>query len=257
MKKLVSIALAATCVSSVPVANADVALTYTNPNSQSGDMVLTVSGNRAAMLIPGEGGDSSRMIYDKAEDKLYMVMDSQQQYMDMDAMMESLGGISDMLAGAMKNMPEDSKAQLGDLLGGMLGKDKPAEPAPAPTISKTGETDSVAGIDCEMISMQAAGDTTEMCLATPDDAGVSGTDFAVLQAMMEKQAKSARKAGEMLGVSGLEFSPGKLDGVPLRIEQVTGSDAGSRSELKSTSSSIDPAAVAIPANYTPATMLGS
>lgn len=238
-------------------AHADVALTYSNPENPNQDLVLTVSGNRAAMLIPDGQGNSSRMVYDQAENKLYMVMDDQNQYMDMDAMMQSLGGLSDMLAGAMKNMPEESKGQLGDLFGGMLGNNNEAEPAPAPSITSTGQTDSVVGIDCEMFTMQAAGETSEMCLATPGDAGVSDADFQVLQSMMEKQAEVGRKAGEMIGMRGMEFSPGKLNGVPLRIEQVTGSNAGSRSELKSTGGTIDSAVVVIPSDYTPAQLLGN
>ena len=64
---------------------ADVAITYSNPTGQGEDMVLVVSGNRAAMQIPAGQGQDGRIIFDRDSNKMFMVMDSEQSYMDMDA----------------------------------------------------------------------------------------------------------------------------------------------------------------------------
>ena len=233
---------------------ADVTITYSNPVKQGEDMVMTVAGNRAAMSVPGPDGQSARIVFDKIQDKLFMVMDDKMQYMDMDAMMESLGGLSDMLAGMMENMPEDAQAQMGGILGGLGGQQgQSIEP---PELIATGESATVAGVSCEISTMQAAGNTTEMCLAQPSDVGIDGSDFALLRAMMKKQSRTARQAGQILGIKGLEFSPAELDGVPVRIKQLTGPEAGTVSEFKGTSTDVDAAAVAIPEEYQAVTIMG-
>ena len=233
---------------------ADVTITYSNPVKQGEDMVMTVVGNRAAMSVPGPDGQNARIVFDKNQDKLFMVMDDKMQYMDMDAMMESLGGLSDMLAGMMENMPEDAQAQMGGILGGLGGQQ--GQPTAPPELRATGETATVGGVSCEISTMQAAGNTTEMCLAQPGDVGIDGSDFALLQAMMKKQSRTARQAGQILGIKGLEFSPAELDGVPVRIKQLTGPEAGTVSEFKGTSSDVDAAAVAIPDGYQAVTIMG-
>ena len=233
---------------------ADVTITYSNPIQQGENMVMTVVGNRAAMSVPGPDGQNARIVFDKSADKLLMVMDDKMQYMDMDAMMESLGGLSDMLAGMMENMPEDAQAQMGGILGGLGGQQ--GQPMEAPEVVATGKTDSVAGVKCAISTMQAAGNTTEMCLAQPGDVGISDTDFALLRAMMKKQSLTSRQAGQILGIKGLEFSPAELDGVPVRIKQLTGPEAGTVSEFQGTSADVDASAVAIPDNYQAVTIMG-
>ena len=232
----------------------DVTITYSSPIKQGDDMVMTVAGNRAAMFVPGPGGEKARMIYDRGMDKLFMVMDDKMQYMDMDAMMQSLGGLSDMLAGMMDNMPEDAQGQLGNILGGLGGQQ--AQPIEPPELVATGETATVAGVNCSISTMKAGGQTTEMCLAEPGDVGINGGDFALLQAMMKKQSQTAQQAGQILGIKGLEFSPGELNGVPVRIKQLTGPEAGTVSEFKGADSEVDASAVAIPDNYQAVNMMG-
>ena len=228
------------------IVSADVAIRYSNPTGQGDDMVLVVSGKRAAMEIPGSQGQDGRIVFDSESNKMFMVMDSERRYMDMDAMMESLGGLSDMLSGMMENMPDDAKTQLGGLLGN-LGGDK--APVAEPELVATGQTDTVGGIGCSISTYRSAGSEMEMCLADPDDVGVSKPDFAVLKAMMAKQKESAKQAGEMLGIRGMDMGPGAINQVPLRIRQVSGPDAGSSSEFLGISRDVDTGAVTIPEDY--------
>jgi len=238
----------------LPLAQADVAITYSDPTNPDQKMLFTVTSNKAAMNIPGPQEQSGRMIYDHALQKLYMVMDDRKQYMDMDAMMQSLGGLSDMLSGMMENMPEETKGKLGGLLGSLTGnKAAKTEPA-APQLVETGESDKVMGVSCNIATVNSAGQSTEMCLAAPSAIGISNGDFAIIQGMMAKQQQSAEQAAKMLGQSGFGFSPGVLDRVPLRIRQLSGPDAGSYSEIISTSDTADPANVVIPQGYTPVDM---
>lgn len=236
---------------------ADITLTYTNPDQSGGDMVMTVTGGRAAMKFPSGQGQQGRMIFDQAENKLYMVMDEQQQYMDMDAMVESLSGLSGVLSGMMENLPDDAKGELSGMLGGLLGnKDEKAAPA-EPKLVETGQNDEIAGISCAVTKLQTPGQETELCLAKPGAAGVSDDDFAIMRAMMVKQRESADQATQILGIGDIGFNPGKIDRVPLRIKQISGAGAGSMSELKSVSENVDAAAVQIPDSYNLMQMTGS
>lgn len=241
----------AVSIAAILPAHADRVLTYTSPQNGNGEMTLTVAGNRAAMQMPDQSGERTRIIYDHEADKIYLANDSQQQYMDMDELGEAMSGLAGMMSGMMDNLSDDQKAQMGDLLGNLTGNKEEAEPAAAPTITKTGESDTVAGIGCEVVLMESAGSSSEMCIASPADAGLNANDFAVLQGMMIKQTAIASQASEMLGSSAMSFNPGKLDGVPVRVKQVSGADSGSNSELLRTSGDVDAAAVVIPDSYQP------
>lgn len=232
----------------------DIAITYSNPANASEQMLFTITNNRAAMNIPAEQNQDGRMIYDHGENKLYMVMDDRKQYMDMDAMMKSLGGLSSMLSGMMENVPEETKSQLDGLLSGLTKNDESNTAAPDPQLVETGETDTVMGVTCSIATVKTESQSMEMCLAEPSKVGISEADFAILQGMMAKQQQSAEQAAKMLGQSGLGFSPGVLDRVPVRIRQLSGPDAGSFSEITSTSDTTDPANVAIPDDYQPVDM---
>lgn len=247
MKRPLSICAAAGLLLAAGHAPADIAITYSNPQGQGENMELVVSGNRAAMQIPTGQGQEGRILYDKESDKMFMVMDADRSYIDMDAMMQTLGGLSDMLAGMMENMPDDAKSQLGGLFGNQGG----GQPAPAPELVATGQSDSVGGITCSISTYRTSDSEIEMCLADPSDVGVSAADFSVLKAMMAKQKQSAQKAGEMLGMKGLDMGPGAIDQVPLRIRQLSGPEAGTSSEFLGTSQDIDASLVSIPSDYQP------
>ena len=232
-------------------AQSDIAITYSDPTDSSGQMVLTVAGNRAAMQVPGPKGGEGRIVYDHSSNKMYMVMDSEKQFIDIESMMESLSGLSSMLAGMMENMPEETKGQLGGILGNLGGSKQPTE---APQLVETGQSDSVMGISCKIATMASAGNSSEMCLANPSELGISKADFAILQGMMAQQQKSAKQMGEMLGMKSLELGPGALDRVPLRIKQTSGPEAGTSSEVIATSNEVNVEAVVIPDSYTPMDM---
>ncbi len=248
MKRPLTTSVTATLLLLAGHAHADVAITYSNPTGQGEDMVLVVSGNRAAMQIPAGQGQDGRILYDKESNKMYMVVDSDQTYMDMDAMMQTLGGLSDMMAGMMDNMPDDVKSQLGGLFGNN-DADLP-EPQSSELVA-TGKSDTVNGISCSISTYRSADAEIEMCLADPSSVGVSGADFSVLKAMMAKQKEAAQKAGDMLGMKGMDMGPGAIDQVPLRIRQISGPDAGSSSEFRGTSQDVDASVVSIPSNYQP------
>ncbi len=233
--------------------HADVTLDFSAPQNSSENMVLSVIGNRAAAKFVDQSGEQIRMVFDKEQNTLVMVMDAQQQYMDMDEMVAAMGNLSGMLSGLMEDLPEDAKGQLGGLLGGLLGgKDKPApEPAAKAVLTETGGSDEIAGYKCDVATLESKDGTTELCLAEPGSVGVSDSDFAVMQAMLSKQQESVEQVSSVIKMQNIGFDPGDLDKMPLRIKQISGVNQGSISELKNVSNEADAAMVAIPDNYKP------
>ncbi|MBX2884957.1 MAG: DUF4412 domain-containing protein, partial [Granulosicoccus sp.] len=236
---------------------ADITLDYSNPQKASENMTLTVVNDKAAVQFKDEVGGNTRMVFNKADNKLYMVMDDRKQYMDMDAMMKTMGDLSGMLSGMMKDLPADAQGQLGDLLGGLMGgnKEEPA-PAPDPVLKETGETEEIAGFQCALATLQSQDQTTELCLAQPSKVGISDADFAVMQAMLLKQKEAVEKASDMIGMQDIGFNPGDIDRMPLRISQISGAGAGSVSELRAVREQADTSAVVIPDDYAPMQMPG-
>lgn len=237
--------------------HADITLDYSNPNKSSENMVLTVVNNRAAVQFNDGSGEATRMVFDKDQDKLFMVMDSRQQYMDMDSMMKTMGDLSGMLSGMMKDLPADAKGQLGDLLGGLMGGNaEPQAAAPEAVLTETGASDEIAGFKCAVATLESADQSTELCLAKPAAIGIDDADFAVMQAMLIKQKEAVEMASDMIGMQDIGFNPGDLDRMPLRIKQTAGANEGSVSELRGVRKEVDANAVAIPDNYAPMQMPG-
>ncbi len=235
---------------------ADITLDYSNPQKSSENMTLTVVNNKAAVQFKDEAGGNTRMVFDNSDNKLYVVMDDKKQFMDMDAMMKTMGDLTGLLSGMMKDLPADAQGQLGDLLGGMMGGQEESEPAPEPVLKETGETQEIAGFQCAVATLKSEQQTTELCLANPSSVGINDADFAVMQAMLLKQKEAADKASDMIGMRDIGFNPGDFDRMPLRISQVSGAGAGSVSELKAVREQADASAVVIPDDYAPMQMPG-
>ena len=238
---------------------ADVTLDFSAPQNSNENMVLTVVGNRAAAKFVDQSGEQIRMVFDNEQNTLVMVMDGQQQYMDMDAMVAAMGNLSGMLSGLMKELPADAQGQLGDLFGGLLGgKDKPKpEPEAKAVLTETGASDEIAGYKCDVATLKSKDGTTELCLAEPGSVGVSDSDFAVMQAMLSKQQESVEQVSSVIAMQNIGFDPSDLDKLPLRIKQISGVNQGSVSELKNASSEADGSLVVIPDNYKPMEIPGT
>ncbi|MEM7194687.1 MAG: hypothetical protein AAF402_07040 [Pseudomonadota bacterium] len=172
----------------VSVSFADIALKYDTGDASA--MVMYVTDGRVAMVMDMGSQGEGRMIYDAASDKILMVSDSRREYMDMDEMVQAMGGLSDMLAGAMAGLDDETKSQLGGLLGGLGGQ---KEPPPEATMRDTGRDEAVLGIDCDVVEIVDASGTFEMCLADHGDVGVSDKDFRLMKAMFSKQQSMANQ----------------------------------------------------------------
>lgn len=238
--------------------HADVTLDFSSPQNSNENMVLSVIGNRAAVKFVDPSGEQVRMVFDNEQDTMVLVMDSQKQYMDMDAMLAAMGQLSGMLSGLMKDLPDDAKGQLGDLFGGLLGgKDKPApEPETQAVLTETGASDEIAGYKCAVATLKSKDGTTELCLADPGSVGLSANDFSVMQAMLAKQQESVEQVSSVIAVQNIGFDPSNLDKMPLRIKQISGVNAGSVSELQNVSNEVDAAIMVIPDNYKPMELPG-
>ena len=142
-------------------AGADVTLHYSNPLAQGGELTLAASGDRAAMRFPlGQG--EGRILYESDGNRMFVVIDRDRTYLDMDDTLATLGGLAGLLAGMMEGMPDDLKSQVEGLLDN-AGSGKVRSPA----VSDTGLTDHVLGNACRIATYRWQDAETEVCLAPP------------------------------------------------------------------------------------------
>ncbi len=242
-------AIPATCMAVLLLAlaagevRADVTIRYSNPLAREGEMTLAVSGSRAAMRVP-VGTRDGRILFDRDRQRMLVVIDSDRSYMDVDTVLEALGGLSGLIAGLVEGMPGDLKAQLDGLLDSAGTAD-----GRAPEVTDTGQSDSVRGIACRISTYRWPDSSAEMCLADPGGMGIGAGDFSTLRAMVAKQVASVRLLGEIMGFRAPDLGLDVMDRIPLRIRQLSGPDAGSGVEFRSISREVDPALVSIPSDY--------
>ena len=226
-------------------APADVTIRYTNPLAPEGEMTLAVRGSRAAMRVP-VGARDGRLLYDRDGDRMFVVIDSDRSYLDVDTVLAALGGLGGLLAGMAEGMPADLKAQLDGLLDS-AGKAN----GRAPEITDTGRSDAVRGFACRVATYHWPDAPAEMCLADPGEMGVSAGDFSTLRAMVVKQVASVRLLGEITGYRIPDLGLDVIDRIPLRVRRLSGPDAGSGVEFLGIRREVDPALVSLPDDYRP------
>lgn len=113
-------------------------------------------------------------------------------------------------------------------------------------VNRTGDSDTIAGFDChEAEIVDGSGATKEVvCIATPDELGISDEDFRALTGFMAQLAEIAAVAPDDDSFIDLDA----LGGVPVLSEDL---DYGTQSELVSISTSnVDETRLEIPDEYT-------
>ena len=232
-------------------AGADVTLHYSNPLAQGGELTLAASGDRAAMRFPlGQG--EGRILYESDGNRMFVVIDRDRTYLDMDDTLATLGGLAGLLAGMMEDMPDDLKSQVEGLLDN-AGSGKVRSPA----VSDTGLTDHVLGNACRIATYRWQDAETEVCLAPPGELGIDAGEFAVLRAMVAKQVASLKQLGEILGFTVPDLGLDLIDRVPLRVRQLSGPDAGAGMEFLGIRYGVDGALMSVPSDYRRISLAGN
>jgi hypothetical protein len=149
----------------------------------SGTVKLSTQGGMTRLDIDSTSGDAG-LIFDSGkgelvildyEDKKYFVMTREQ----MDAMAVQVSDAMRKMEEALAAMPPEQRAMAEQMMKGRMPQQAPAQTQPKSTISKTGGSGSVAGLDCDNYEVSQAGrKIRDMCVTPWDeiDGGRESTD---------------------------------------------------------------------------------
>ena len=149
----------------------------------SGTVKLSTQGSMTRLDIDSTGGDAGLIfdagkgeliVLDHADMKFYVMTREQ-----MDAMAVQVSDAMRQMEEALAAMPPEQRAIAEQMMKGRMPQQAPTEAGPASTISKTGSSGSVAGLDCDNYEVSEAGrKIRDMCVAPWDeiDGGRESTD---------------------------------------------------------------------------------
>jgi hypothetical protein len=207
------IVLAVVIASSSTMAVGDTTIVYTGPEASTS--TLYIKDGRVRMNPPNQKGSYS--VFDSRSDTVTHVSAEQQAYVvvgerAMRARAEQMRQAMQQMQQQMQNMPEQQR-------GG------PSEPPPEPSLRKTGSTETIANIRCEVYeTYQGDQKVGEICVAK--DVGLSAKDREAMNAMKAHTRKMAELMssvmGDMPGGGGsAAMDPSdKIGGVPIRVSAV-------------------------------------
>jgi hypothetical protein len=185
-------------------------------------------------------GERNITIFDSATGKLLVLVEQERAYSEFteQGLREQVTQMQGMLQGVQKEMmgymeeamrdlsPEERSAmeqQMGRFGMGSTGK-QPAE-LPKLTTRRTGRTQTVAGVRCEIHEGYLDQEKThEACVASPADLRVSAADHRALVAMFDFMARMAELASETMGMGdmgiGRDFAAEFKDGIPVQLRDL-------------------------------------
>jgi hypothetical protein len=149
----------------------------------SGTMKISTQGSMTRLDIDSTQGDAG-LIFDSGKgelvvldyaDKKYYVMTREQ----MDAMAVQVSDAMRQMEEALAAMPPEQRAMAEKMMKGRMPQQAPAQSQPRSSISKTGSSGSVAGLDCDNYEVSESGrKIRDMCVASWDeiDGGRESTD---------------------------------------------------------------------------------
>lgn len=184
------------------------------------------------LMVKAAGGDpTADLLFDENtgvmtiinhQDKTFMRLD-ENRIGEMTQQAESMmTAVQQQMAQQMANMPPEQAARMREMMGnmGMGGMGAPPPPPEPSKLVKKG-AGKISGIDCQKMDVvKGSRRVAEICVASPDSAGIPGQDYAVIKAMQGFGERVAEKTSGFLSRFGSEmpeFGGMQVDGVPLSM----------------------------------------
>lgn len=241
---------------------ADTALYFdSSDNSSQPDAIYVRDGQ-----VRIDSTDSSEwMMYDRNKRAMFVVDVDKQQYTLMDeAQMASLGGQLESAMSEFESMlaelPPEQRAAAKAMLDGTLGGAKQQTTGSSYETRKTGKSDRVAGIRCDVMETWSEGEQDmELCIAEPGALNLSNAEQQTLTSMGEFFGNLMSTVEDsMQGLMPVDFGSDSFTemlehGLPVRIIDSENNDTA---QLKSVShDSLSNDLFSIPAGYSQASMM--
>ncbi len=139
----------------------------------SGTVKLSTQGSMTRLDIDSTGGDAG-LIFDAGKGELVVLDYAAKKYYlmtreQMDAMAIQVSDAMRQMEEALAAMPPEQRAMAEQLMKGRMPQQAPAEVKPVSSISKTGSSGSVAGLECDNYEVSQAGRKIRDMCVTPWD----------------------------------------------------------------------------------------
>jgi hypothetical protein len=187
------------------------------------------------------------LVYDAATHGMTVIDHGKKKYMRIDAETAAQAGAA--MSDAMKEM-EARLAELPPEQREMAKQFMPKLPGGAsklPVIAsqKTGKSDSVQGVSCEIMTVTMDGEALGDACVTSKSLALSDADQQTMKTMFADMSRLASSFAGSGAAAGQQFSA--LDGMPLRWRDA---DSGRVTEMRiDAKAAVDAAAMEIPAGY--------
>lgn len=226
-------------LSCIGAAHADVTLRFVD---QPDGVISTVMVKDGKVRIEdaetaSEGGIT---IFDSASGTLTVIMDSERSYSEFTAedmrrqaeqmkgmLQDAQAGMKGYMEEAMRAVPPEQRAMIEQQMA-QMGMDMSAslsEEMPKLSTRRTGRTEKVAGVRCEIYESYLDADKIqEACVASPGALDISKADHQALVAMMDFMGSMAEITGDIMGADGAgigaDFAMEFKEGVPVQLRDL-------------------------------------
>lgn len=198
-------------------------------------------------LVRMDGGPTGWVLYRADEDTAYMVNPADKTYtrIDRDGI-AALGGQMSAAKAQMEKelakMPPEQRAMAEQMMARMMGK--MAEPPTPPTPKATGESRTVAKVDCDDYTYtRDNGETDTLCVAAAKALEMSKAEYATVRKMYDMLSELSRATGFAAAATP---NMDAVEGLPILVT----TDGAQQQRLTTVShDKIDRALYSLPAGY--------
>ncbi|GGO70808.1 DUF4412 domain-containing protein [Bowmanella pacifica] len=197
-KSLVALAVLSTLSLGV---NADSLITVVSQDVDGSETskIYVASGKTAAVNARGQ----TDFIFDTKKNLAIALNHDDQQYVHVDAeqmqkMAEGLGQMQQqmqsMMEQQMQGMSEEEKAQMREMMGGLMPGGQSKEKV---SIKETGKSDKINGYNCKWINLNRGDELlSEACVVSVKDVDMAEEDFATLIGFLDRMSEFASQMGD-------------------------------------------------------------
>lgn len=240
VSRIITAFAAAAALSLSGALHADATLQYTDSGEESSGSTLMIKGSQVRMEERDADGSTVYSLFDSETRTLVMVIDEERSYAELteDGLRAQAGEVRAMQEGfleqmrqQMEQMPPEQRSmmeqqmrQMGIDAAMLSGEDSPVPDSSALETRRTGTSDTIGGVRCEGMEVLMDGTrTNELCVADPQQLGLSAADFATLRTLFEFMQSLSDIALSMGGPFAAEMSAEMLpvvDGVPVQVKNL-------------------------------------
>ncbi len=203
-------------------ASADTVIKFSDSKSPTPNELAIKSGK--VLIKPPKGG--GRIIVDTGAGKMVMINDQQKQYMEMteqtiDQSTQLMNQVRQQMMAQLKNLPPEQRK----LMEQRMGINQPAPKLPKVAVQPTGQKKKVSGVECEVNVITTDGQkTAEVCIASPQAAGMDKADYETLHRMFEFSRKMAAKSARAMGAAASQLPASQaipdINGLPMEVRDL-------------------------------------